>query len=205
MSNLGIPEGAMIALTDMVDNLAEIEPGMDVILLAHKDGLYGGVNYVDEEAVAWASSVVTSRCAHSTVMWIDEPIKVHKWRYPPVVKAAVAAADVLINTSSVLVTEEIPEFREHLEECKTWMVRMFPSTKELLMTDWAQTPYELRTDENDASRRVPPVPGSRGRRVQIRHDRSQRHAYRGQHDPAQAASRHPRARPCRKARTPCRA
>lgn len=140
---VGIPEAAMITLTDMVDNLAEIEPGMEVLILAHKDGLYGGVNLVDEEAVAWAASVVQSRGAHASVLWIDELIRVHEWRYPPIVKAAVAAADVMINTSSVLVTEEIPEFRDHLEECKTWMVRMFPSTAPLLMTEWAQTPYEL--------------------------------------------------------------
>ena len=141
--NVGIPEAAMNTLTDMVDNLAEIKPGMEVLILAHKDGLCGGINLVDEDAVSWAASVVTSRGAHCSVMWIDEPIRVHEWRYPPIVKGAVAAADVLINTSSVLVTEEIPEFREHLEEVGTWMVRMFPTTKELLMTDWAQTPYEL--------------------------------------------------------------
>lgn len=140
---VGIPQAAMTALTDMVDNLAEIKPGMEVLILAHVDGLYGGPNFVDPEAVDWAASVVRSRGACCSVLWIDEPQKVHAWRYPPVVKSAVAAADVLINTSSMLVTEEIPEFRNHLEEVGTWMVRMFPTTAPLLMTDWAQTPYEL--------------------------------------------------------------
>jgi hypothetical protein len=142
---VGIPEAAMIALTDMVDHCAGIEPGMEVLLLAHKDGLYGGVNLVDEEAVAWTASVVQSRGAHASILWIDDPRKVHEWRYQPITKAAVVAADVMINFSSQLVTEEMAEFRRHLEEVNTWMVRMFPVTAPLLMTDWAQTPYELTT------------------------------------------------------------
>ena len=157
---VGIPEAAMITLTDMVDNLAEIEAGMEVLILAHKDGLYGGPNYVDEEAVAWASTVVQSRGARCSVLWIDETPKLHEWRYPPIVKKAVEAADVLINTSSILVTEEIPEFREHLEEVGTWMVRMFPVTKELLMTEWAQTPYELTKMMRHVSSR--PFQGNEG-------------------------------------------
>lgn len=144
-ANVGIPESALIPLMDMVDNCARVKPGQEVLILAQKDGLYGGDNLVDEEAVSWISTVVSTRGAHATIMWIDEPHILHKWRYNPVVKAAVAAADVMINLSADLVTEEMSEFRDHLEECNTWMVRMFPCTTDLLMTEWAQTPYELVT------------------------------------------------------------
>ena len=140
---VGIPEAAMISLTDMVDNCAEIKPGMDVLIMAHKDGLYGGLNLVDEEAVSWTASVVQSRGAHASILWIDDPQPIHKWRYPPIVKGAVAAADVMINFSSFLVTEEMAEFRDHIDDSETWMVRMFAVTAPLLMTEWAQTPYEL--------------------------------------------------------------
>ena len=142
---VGIPEAAMISLTDMVDKCIEIEPGMEVLLLAHRDGLYGGVNLVDEEAVAWTASVVQSRGARVSIMWIDDPQPIHEWRYPPIVKGAVAAADVLINFSSQLVTEEMAEYRKHLDDSNTWGVRMFPATAPLLMSEWAQTPYELVT------------------------------------------------------------
>jgi len=140
---VGVPHAAMVSLTDMVDNCAEIKPGMEVLILAHKDGLYGGVNLVDEEAVAWTSSVVQSRGAHCSILWIDEPNKTHEWRYPPIVKGAAAGADVLINFSSQLTNEELSEFRKHMHEANTWAIRMFPVTAPLLMTEWAQTPYEL--------------------------------------------------------------
>jgi len=140
---VGIPQAAMISLTDMVDNCAEIKPGMEVLLLAHKDGLYGGLNLVDEEAVAWTASVVQSRGAHASILWIDDPQPIHKWRYPPIVKGAVSGADMLLNFSSELTNEELSEFRRHMHEVKTWAVRIFPVTAPLLMSEWAQTPYEL--------------------------------------------------------------
>ena len=140
---LGIPKDVLISLNDMVDKCAEVKAGQEVVILAYKDGLYGGDNLVDEEAVAWLASVVESRGANCTIVWADEPHELHHWRYPPVVKAAIAAADVVFNPTFDLVTEEMSEFRDHLEECNTWMVRMFPATAPLLMTKWAQTPYEL--------------------------------------------------------------
>jgi hypothetical protein len=140
---VGIPQAAMISLTDMVDNCAGIKPGMEVLILAHKDGLYGGVNLVDEEAVSWTASVVQSRGAHASILWIDDPQPIHQWRYSPIAKAAVSAADVMINTSAQLVTEEIVEFRNHINAENTLMVRMFPATAPLLMSEWAQTPHEL--------------------------------------------------------------
>ncbi|MCL1896218.1 MAG: hypothetical protein FWG03_06720 [Clostridiales bacterium] len=140
---VGIPQEAMIALTDLVDNCAEIKPGMDVLILAHKDGLYGGDNLVDEEALGWVATMIQSRGAHCSILWVDDPQKVHEWRYPPIVKGAIAGADLFINTSWQMAVEEIAEYRNHIEEAGTWMVRLFPVTAPLLMSKWAQTPYEL--------------------------------------------------------------
>jgi len=156
---VGIPEAAMTVLTDIVDNCTGVDeyagankpelkkpligPGKEVLIIAHKDGLYGGQNLIDEETVSWLSSVITSRGARCSVLWVDDPQRPHEWRYPPVVKAAIAGSDLIINTSFQMAVEEIAEFRNHIEEVDTWMVRLFPVTKELLMTDWALTPYEL--------------------------------------------------------------
>lgn len=140
---VGIPQAAMVALTDMVDHCAEIKPGMEVLILAYKDGLYGGDNLVDEEAIAWTASVIESRGAHAAILWVDDPQKVHEWRYHPIVKGAIAGADMFINTTLDLAVEEIAEYRNHIEEVNTWMVRLFCPTAPLLMSDWAQTPHEL--------------------------------------------------------------
>lgn len=141
---MGIPKAAQISLNDLIDNCAEIKPGMEVLLLAHRDGLAGtGPNIVDEEAVAWTTSMVEARGANCTVMWIEEPDIVHHWRYPPVVKGAAGAADILLNFSSTLTNEEIEEFRMHMRSADTWNVRVFATTAPLLMSRWAQTPYEL--------------------------------------------------------------
>ena len=48
---VGIPQAAMNSLIDLVDNVAEVKPGMEVVIVAHKDGLYGGDNLVDEEVI----------------------------------------------------------------------------------------------------------------------------------------------------------
>ena len=142
---VGIPKAAMNSLIDLVDNCAEVKPGMEVVIVAHKDGLYGGANLVDEEAIAWTSSVVESRGANCSILWIDDPRKAHEWRYPKVLNGVVQEADMIICTSFDLTTTEFGDFRKHFETAKTWCIRMFPVTSALLMTDWAQTPYELVT------------------------------------------------------------
>jgi len=142
-SLLGIPRGAAIAIDDMLDNCAKIKPGQEVVLLAHIDGLYGGDNLVDQEAVAWVQAGCQHRGANASVLWIDEPAKVHAWRLPPVVKAALAASDVLINFSLDIVFEELVELKQFLWEKKLLMVRNFAVTAPLLCTAWAQTPHEL--------------------------------------------------------------
>ncbi len=114
-----------------------------MLILAHLDGLYGGDNLVDQDAIGWIQAGVQERGARASVLWIDEPAVPHAWRFPPVVKAAMLGCDVLINHSFDLVTEEMAEFREFIAEHQIWMVRNFATTAPLLCTAWAQTPYEL--------------------------------------------------------------
>ncbi len=140
---VGIPRGATVAISDMLDYCAKIQPDQDVLILAQIDGLYGGDNLVDQEAISWIQSAVQTRGAKASILWLDEPAKPHAWRFPPLAKAAIAACDVLINHSFDLVTEEIIEFRKYYSERKIRMVRNFATTASLLCTPWAQTPYEL--------------------------------------------------------------
>lgn len=139
----GIPKGALISVNDMLEHCAKVKPGQEVLILAHLDGLYGGDNMVDQEAIAWIQSAVTAHGANASVMWVDEVAKPHNWRFPPVVKAAMAGCDILINHLIDLVTEEMTEFRDYIAEKKVRMVRNFATTAPLLCTPWAQTPYEL--------------------------------------------------------------
>ncbi|MGD0663556.1 MAG: hypothetical protein ABSD38_36425 [Syntrophorhabdales bacterium] len=144
MGNLqGIPRGAAIAIDDMLDHCAQIKAGQEVLILSQIDGLYGGINVVDEQAVGWIQAAVQHRGANPTVMWIDEPAELHKWRIPPVVKAALKGCDVLINHSFDLIVEEMLEFRSMVTEVGFIMVRNFATTAPLLCTQWAQTPHEL--------------------------------------------------------------
>jgi hypothetical protein len=141
----GIPKGAIIAINDMLDSCARVQPGQEVLILAQIDGLYGGDNLVDQETISWIQTSVHERGANASVLWIDEVAKPHAWRFPPVVKAALEACDLLISHSFDLVIEEIREFRKYLWERgkKIRMVRNFATTVPLLCTNWAQTPYEL--------------------------------------------------------------
>ncbi len=140
---VGMPAGAAVAIGDLLDSCAQIQSGQEVLILAYIDGLYGGDNLVDQDAICWIQAVVQERGARASVLWIDEPAVPHAWRFPPVVKAAMLGCDVLINHSIDLVTEEMAEFREYIAEHKIWMVRNFATTAPLLCTAWAQTPYEL--------------------------------------------------------------
>ena len=154
----GAPRAASISIGDMLDNCAKVKPGEEILILAQLDGLYGGDNMVDEQAIAWIQSAVRSRGAHASVLWIDEPVTPHAWRIPPIVKAAMLGCDTLINTSFDLVVEEHLEFREFIAEHRIKMVRNFATTSALLCTEWAQTPHELVSEiRYQASR--PFVPG----------------------------------------------
>jgi hypothetical protein len=141
--NSGIPKDAAMAINDLLEYGARIQPGQEVLLLAHIDGLYGGDNLVDEEAIAWIQSMRHFKGARASVLWIDEPAKAHAWRFPPVVRAAMSGCDVMINHSFDLVVEENLEFRNFVNERKIPMVRNFATTASLLCTAWARTPQEL--------------------------------------------------------------
>lgn len=138
-----IPKSAMVAINDMLDCCAKIRPGQEVVILAFIDGLYGGDNLVDNEAISWIHTSVQMRGANSSILWIDEPAKIHEWRVPPIVAAAMEICDVLINNTFDLVTEENLAFRKLTSQRDLRMVRNFATTAPLLCTAWAQTPYEL--------------------------------------------------------------
>ena len=142
-TRLGMPKAAAISISNLLDECAKIEPGQEVLILAHIDGLYGSDNVVDEQAISWIQSAVQSRGANASTLWIDEPVTPHAWRFPPVVKAAMRGCGVLINQSFDLVVEEMAEFREYIAEHRIKMVRNMATTSSLLCTEWAQTPHEL--------------------------------------------------------------
>lgn len=142
-SQLGTPKEAAISISDMLDNCAKIQPRQEVVILAHIDGLYGGDNLVDQQAVSWIQAAIKLRGANTSVLWVDEPAIPHAWRLPPVVKAALEACDVFISNSFDITFEEIVEFKQLIWEKKILMVRNFATTAPLLCTAWAQTPYEL--------------------------------------------------------------
>ena len=92
------------------------------MLLAHVDGLYGGDNLVDQETISWIQTAIQLRGANPTVLWITESAKLHSWRFPPVVKAALIGCDVLINNSFDIVFEELVEFKQFVWERNLIMV-----------------------------------------------------------------------------------
>jgi hypothetical protein len=139
----GIPKVAAIAINDFLDNCVRVEPGQEILLLAHVDGLYGGDNVVDQDAIGWIQSGIASRGANPTVLWIDEPMKAHAWRIPPAAKAAIKASDILILNSLDLELEEMVEMKDLAFQDHVPHIRNFATTAPLLCTAWARTPYEL--------------------------------------------------------------
>ena len=143
MDPVGITRGAAIAINDFLDNCAEIKPGDEVVLAAHIDGLYGGDNLVHPQAIAWLQAAIQSRGANPSILWIDEPAKIHSWRVPPVFMAALKACNVFINHSFDLTIEELKSIQEAATEHGVTLCRNFATTPELLNSPWVQTPYEL--------------------------------------------------------------
>jgi hypothetical protein len=143
MNQIAMPKAAITSISDMLDNCAKMQPGMEVLILANIDGLNMGENWCDEQAVSWIQNMVQAKGGNGTIMWIDEPGKLHKWRIPPIVKNAMRGADLMINFPMDIVTEEIAEFRNYIAEVKVRMVRNFAVTSTLLCSEWAQTPHEL--------------------------------------------------------------
>ena len=150
-----IPKQAAIAVADMVDNCAKVKPGMNVLIIAANDGLYGGVNIVDQETIAWIQSAVVQRRADATVVWCDIPSRPailwgegadpsKAWRVPPVVANAMRSADVVIsNAVDLTYEEELREIPDILEERKTPFARNMATTASLLSSNWGLTSYEL--------------------------------------------------------------
>ncbi|MGE5537811.1 MAG: hypothetical protein ACM30I_04280 [Gemmatimonas sp.] len=148
------PEAAM-AIGNMLDDCARIQRDQHVLILAATDGLYGGRNIVDEQAIAWIQAGVQARGAHPSVLWVDMPIRKNVlwpdiptpdtvWRIPKVVKEAVKTADVLINHVLDLSSEEeLKEWPQFLKDNKVPMVRNMATTAPLLCSAWARTPHRL--------------------------------------------------------------
>ena len=146
MSGAGaIPSGAVVAIEDMLD-FGDVKADQEVLILAQIDGLYGGDNLVDEQAIGWIQTMVQRRGANASILWIDEPARLHQWRIPPVVKGALRGCDVVINHSFDLVVEEMLEFRKLMHDEGFIMIRNFATTAPLLSTPWAQTPSELLSE-----------------------------------------------------------
>ncbi|MFH0916878.1 MAG: hypothetical protein V1912_10575, partial [bacterium] len=123
-----IPEAAAVSIDDMLDECAGIRCGQEVLILAYADGLRGGDNLVDEKAIAWIRAGVQARGANASVLWADERSTVHNWRFPPIVKAAFAASDVMINNTLDLSFEELADFKQFTWKEKRLVVRNFATT-----------------------------------------------------------------------------
>ena len=143
MEGIGMPRGAAAAINDLLDTCLEIKPRDEVVLLAHIDGLSGGDNLVDPQAIAWIQAAIQSRGANPSILWIDEPARMHAWRVPPVFMAALKASNVFINHSFDLTIEELKTIQEAATEHNVTLCRNFATTPGLLNSPWAQTPYEL--------------------------------------------------------------
>lgn len=154
MSSSGmIPRAAAIAIDDMLENCAQMQPGQNVLIVAAYDGLYGGTNLVDEQVISWIQTAVQQRGGSASVLWLDMPIrprsvwnggKIQGWRVPPVFKGALSGADFWINHCVDLSFEE--ELKEVPDLCREYdcpMVRNMATTSALISSTWALTPYDL--------------------------------------------------------------
>jgi hypothetical protein len=138
----GIPQAADVSIGDLLD-CAKIQPGQDVLLLAHIDGLHGGDNLVDQQAIEWIREAIKLRRATASVLWIEEPDRPHRWRLPPIVKSAMKSADITIIHSFGITFEEIVELKQFVYNEKIRLIRNVATTASLLRTAWAQTPNKL--------------------------------------------------------------
>ena len=152
-----IPTAARIAIGDLLDHGAHLRSGQKVLLVAYLDGLYGGDNLVDRQAMHWLQRSIEERGNKVEMLWVDEPTHVNAWKFPSYVRAAMDRNDVVFNHSFDLTMEEILEFRQYIERERKGlpMVRNFATTAPLLCSTWAQTPQELVSEiRYQASRRI---------------------------------------------------
>lgn len=143
-----IPGRAAIAVADLLDNCARIQRDQHVLLLCALDGLHGGRNLIDEQAVSWIQAGIQQRGAHATVLWTDMPIHpdvywsrtsdaIPAWDLQPIVKGAMASADLVINQLADYWTEG-----EIRDRAPNYFYNM-ATTSRLLASAWALTPWEL--------------------------------------------------------------
>lgn len=153
-STVTIPASAAIAIADMLDNAAQIEPGQQVVIVAARDGLYGGFNLVDECVIDWIEAAAAGRGADVSVVWMDVPARPTilwgegkdmgtAWRIPRPVKAALAAADMIISHVFDLSYEEELREMQEVVDGGVKFVRNMATTAALMGSPWASTPYEL--------------------------------------------------------------
>jgi hypothetical protein len=78
------------------------------------------------------------------VIWSEKQERVVSWRLPQVLKRAIEGADAVITHAVDLsFEEELRETQEVFDKARVPMVRNMATTAPLLMSAWAQTPYEL--------------------------------------------------------------
>jgi len=61
-----IPQRAALAISELLDNCARIRAGQHILLLAAVDGLHGGRNLVDEQAIAWITMLLNPNAGKPT-------------------------------------------------------------------------------------------------------------------------------------------
>jgi hypothetical protein len=143
MDSVGITRGAALAINDLLDNCLQVKPGDEVVIASHVDGMYGGDNLVEPQAISWIQAALQARGANPSILWFDEPARMHQWRVPPVFLAALKACNVFINNSFDLTIEELKIIQETATEYGVTLGRNYATTPGLLNSPWVQTPYEL--------------------------------------------------------------
>lgn len=151
-TEVSIPKSARNSIADLIDFTLNVRAGHKVLLVAYLDGLYGGDNLVDRDAIHWIAKELELRDAIPEVLWVDEPGRKHAWEFPEVVREAMERNDRTIYNSFDLVVEEMIEFRKFLysyvrtpskADNNITAIRNLATTGPLLCSNWAQTPYEL--------------------------------------------------------------
>lgn len=163
-SENAIPQTAATSIADLLDHALHVKAGQKVLLVAYLDGLYGGDNVVDRDAIHWIAQALEARGAIPEVLWVDAVARVNAWEFPDAVREAMDRNDRTILHSFDLVVEEILAFRKYLYAYQKTptspgnhitAVRNMATTGPLLTTEWAQTPYELVSEiRHQAGKRI---------------------------------------------------
>lgn len=171
LSENSIPQTALNSIADLLDATLNVRAGHNVLLVAYVDGLYGGDNLVDRDAIHWIAQELKSRGAIPEVLWVDAPGRLHAWEFPDVVREAMERNDRTIYHSFDLVVEEMIAFRKFLysyvrtpskQDNNITAIRNLATTGPLLCSAWAQTPYELVSEiRHQAGKRLQSLVGQK--------------------------------------------